>query len=97
MGKTLEQGILERGDYDRIIVRRATWDGCIGEQEFDKHREQHLIPVLEVAHQTGVSRRYRFHKRWLERKKDIFNRDQELDCAVYLYQEEVPSMRSDQP
>lgn len=94
MSKTLESHLIEKRIYDRVIIRRTTWDGCSNEQEYGPDGDRHITPTIEFGYRPGISRKYIYQGTRIMNKQAPYGGD-DLSCLVAEYTEDVHSISSE--
>lgn len=88
MGQTLEKGLIDAGAYERVIIRRTTWDGCACEQEYGPDGDRHITPSIEFAYQPGISRKYTFRGNRIAYRPKPYGGD-DFTCLIAEYVEDL--------
>lgn len=88
MGETMESALIKSREYERVIIRRKTWDYCVCEQEFGVDGDRHITPSIEFAYRPGISRKYLYQGSRIEHKQRPYGGD-DMNVLVAEYIEDV--------
>lgn len=88
MSKTMADALVQARAYDRVVIRRMTWDGCTQELMFGQDGDRQITPKIEIAYDTKNTRIYELVGTTIEHRQREYGGD-DYTCLVANYREQI--------